>query len=89
MLFYARWGRPYKYAASLQSPLIQFAHGSDNICVRFWYHIHGRERFNVYNTTGNGTLKSLLWRRQDDVPNGWNNAQIMVPRMPPFKVVIY
>ena len=78
----------YYSTANLQTPTINFASGGVSVCVRFWYVIHGKDTFNVYNTSGNGTLKTPLWSRPGNVPHGWNYAQVHVPRSPPFKVII-
>lgn len=62
----------------------------DQVCIRFWYHMHGRDTFNVFRRSINETnTTDPVWYRPGDVPHGWNYAQVRVSRLPPFKVIAF
>lgn len=82
MLFYEEYGN--RDAANIETPMINFQSDGDKVCVRFWYHTHGKDEFNVYYSIPDVSQSS--WFRPGDVPHGWNYAQLEVSRSPPFQV---
>lgn len=78
-------------SSQLDTPLISFPTGGDNVCVRFWYNMRGSMPLNVYFTVPDeiAVNDDPIWTRiGSNVPRGWNYAQFAVPRdSPPFQVL--
>lgn len=77
--------------ANLESPLINFAtsgNAQGTVCVRFWYHMYGAhvDALNVFIKTGSTLPSRPIWTKKGTQGDRWRMAQIVVNRMPAFKV---